>query len=125
MPTSRSARCSRWVGGSGDGYRFMKVCIIAVGSELLTPFRVDTNSLAITERLNAIGFDIRMKIVVGDDVAELGGAIERALTWAEVIVITGGLGPTEDDITRDALAQVLNVPLELHESVAERIRERF
>jgi nicotinamide-nucleotide amidase len=103
----------------------MKACIIAVGSELLTPFRVDTNSLAATERLNAIGFDVRMKIVVGDDVEELGGVVERALTWADLIVITGGLGPTEDDITRDALRQALNVPLELHESVAERIRERF
>jgi nicotinamide-nucleotide amidase len=103
----------------------MKACNIAVGSELLTPFRVDTNSLAITERLNAIGFDVRVKIVVGDDVADLGGVVERALTWADLVVITGGLGPTEDDITRDALAQVLNLPLDLHESVVERIRERF
>jgi nicotinamide-nucleotide amidase len=103
----------------------MTACIIAAGSELLTPFRTDTNSLAITERLNAIGIDVRMKIVVGDDVAELRGAVEGALRWADLVVITGGLGPTNDDITRDALAQVLNVPLDLHENVVERIRERF
>jgi competence/damage-inducible protein CinA-like protein len=103
----------------------MTACIIAAGSELLTPFRTDTNSLAITERLNAIGVDVRMKIVVGDDVAELRGAVEGALTWADLVVITGGLGPTNDDVTRDALAQVLNVPLDLHENVVERIRERF
>jgi len=49
----------------------MKACILAVGSEMLTPFKVDTNSLAITERLNAIGFDVRVKAVVGDDVDEI------------------------------------------------------
>ena len=103
----------------------MKACIIAVGSEMLTPLRVDTNSLVVTERLNAIGFDVRSKTVVGDDVEELAQAVGAALTWADLVVLTGGLGPTEDDITRDALARALQVPLEMHEGVVNRIHERF
>ena len=71
--------------------------IIAVGSEMLTPFRVDTNSLFVTEHLNAIGVDVRMKAVVGDDVGELTRLLRGGLEWANVIVLTGGLGPTEDD----------------------------
>jgi len=85
----------------------MKAFIIAVGSELLTPFRVDTNSLFITEHLNTIGYDVRMKAVVGDDAGELASLLRAALTWADLVVITGGLGPTADDITRDGVAQVL------------------
>jgi nicotinamide-nucleotide amidase len=103
----------------------MKACILAVGSEMLTPFRVDTNSLVVTERLNAIGYDVRLKAVVGDDVSELARVIETALEWTDVLVITGGLGPTEDDITRDAVARVLGVPLEIDETIVDRIRERF
>jgi nicotinamide-nucleotide amidase len=100
-------------------------CIIAVGTEMLTPFRVDTNSLFITERLNAIGVDVRLKVVAGDDVEELAGMFRHALSWAHVIAVTGGLGPTEDDITRDALARVLQAPLDVDESIVERIRSRF
>jgi competence/damage-inducible protein CinA-like protein len=103
----------------------MTACIVAVGSEMLTPFRVDTNSLLITERLNRIGFDVRLKAVVADDVAELASVLEGALAWAGLIVITGGLGPTEDDITRDAVARVLNLPLDVDEAILDRIRERF
>ncbi len=103
----------------------MNACIVAVGSEMLTPFRVDTNSLAITERLNAIGFDIRLKAVVGDDVEELAAVVDGALQWADTIVITGGLGPTEDDITRQAIARVLDVPLDEDPEVVATIRERF
>ena len=103
----------------------MNACIIAVGSEMLTPFRVDTNSLFITERLNAIGYDVRLKAVVGDDIDELARVFESALGWADLIVITGGLGPTEDDVTRDAVARVLELPLDVDESIVERLRERF
>jgi nicotinamide-nucleotide amidase len=103
----------------------LTACIIAVGSEMLTPFRVDTNSLTVTERLNAIGYDIRLKVVVGDDVDELAPVFESALAWADAIVVIGGLGPTDDDITRDAIARVLQVPLDIHEHVVDRIRERF
>jgi len=103
----------------------MKACILAIGSEMLTPFRVDTNSLHITDRLNAIGYDVRLKAVVADDVDELARAVESALAWTDLLVITGGLGPTEDDMTRDAVAQALAIPLDVDEQIVERIRERF
>src|SRR3954463_2071049 len=103
----------------------MKACILAIGSEMLTPFRVDTNSLFITDRLNTIGYDVRLKAVVADDIGELATVIAGVLAWADVLVVTGGLGPTEDDMTRDAVARVLGVPLDVAESIVERIRERF
>src|ERR1700722_5177695 len=121
MPTSCSACCSRWAGASGRGPddMNMKVCVIAVGSEMLTPFRVDTNSLVITERLNAIGYDVRLKIVVGDDVDELARVWADALIIADLIVCTGGLGPTADDVTRDAIARVLGLPLDINEAIVD------
>ncbi len=103
----------------------MNACIIAVGTEMLTPFRVDTNSLFVTEHLNTIGCDVRMKAVVGDDVGELASVFQGALEWADVIVLTGGLGPTEDDITRDGVARVLGRSLAENEEVVARIRQRF
>jgi nicotinamide-nucleotide amidase len=103
----------------------VRACILAIGSEMLTPFRVDTNSLFITERLNAIGYDIRLKAVVGDDVDELAEVLRAAGVWADLIVITGGLGPTEDDVTRDAVARVYDMPLEVDEAIVDRIRDRF
>jgi len=103
----------------------MKVCIVAVGSEMLTPFRVDTNSLAITERLNAVGYDVRLKAVAADDVGELADLVRSTLDWADLLVMTGGLGPTADDITRDAVAQVLDVPMDIDEQIVDGIRQRF
>lgn len=103
----------------------MKACILAIGSELLTPFRVDTNSLHLTERLNTVGYDVRFKAIVADDIDELTHVLQDALSWADLIVVTGGLGPTEDDITRDAVARVLNAELDVDETVVERIRQRF
>jgi nicotinamide-nucleotide amidase len=103
----------------------LKACIIAVGSELLTPFRIDTNSLAITERLNAVGYDIRMKAVLGDDVDELAKILTASWGVVDLIVTTGGLGPTADDITRDAISKALALPLDFHEPIAERLRARF
>ncbi len=103
----------------------MNACILAIGSEMLTPFRVDTNSLFITERLNTIGYDVRLKAVVADDVDELARVVEGALAWADLLVITGGLGPTEDDMTRDAVARVLGRPLDVDETIVENIRGRF
>ena len=103
----------------------MKAWIFAVGSEMLTPFRVDTNSLAITERLNEIGCDVRLKAVVGDDVRELSALFERGIGAVDLIVCTGGLGPTEDDITREALAAALQIPLDLDQAILAGIRARF
>ena len=103
----------------------MNACILAIGSEMLTPFRVDTNSLLITDRLNAVGYDVRLKAIVADDIGELARVLEGLLAWADLIVITGGLGPTEDDITRDAVARVLGLPLDVDEEIVDRLRERF
>ena len=82
--------------------------IIACGSELLTPQRTDTNSLAITDQLNLLGVEVIQKVVVGDDRERLADAIRGALNRAEIVVICGGLGPTEDDVTREAAAAALN-----------------
>jgi competence/damage-inducible protein CinA-like protein len=103
----------------------MKATIIAVGSEMLTPFRVDTNSLAITGRLNAIGYDVGLKAVVGDAQDDLVRVFRTNAGTVDLIVCTGGLGPTEDDVTRDALARLLDVPLDVDQATLEGIRVRF
>jgi len=103
----------------------MRVWIVAVGSELLTPFKIDTNSLAITERLNAIGGDVTMKYVVGDDTSALADVFRRGVGRVDLIVCTGGLGPTADDITRDALVDGLDLPVDIDEGIADSIRRRF
>lgn len=99
--------------------------IIAIGSEMLTPFRVDTNSLWLTERLNSLGVDVKLKTVVGDDESRLEEAIRDALRRSEIIISTGGLGPTEDDITRKIFARVLKRHLVLNDEILERLRTRF
>lgn len=99
--------------------------IIAVGSELLTPYRIDTNSLWLTDRLNSIGVEVKLKSVVGDDEARLEEMIRDAMKRSEIIVATGGLGPTEDDITKKVFARVLRRRLVLHDNVLEAIRARF
>src|SRR3954452_8174570 len=103
----------------------MKACIIAVGSEMLTPFKTDTNSLVITDRLNEFGYDVRLKAIVGDDIDELAGLLQTAAQWADLVMITGGLGPTADDITRDAVARVAGVGMDEDETIVARLRERF
>jgi nicotinamide-nucleotide amidase len=103
----------------------MKACILAIGSEMLTPFRVDTNSLKVTERLNAVGYDVRFKAVVADDVNELATVVKAALVWADLVVITGGLGPTEDDVTRDAVSAALGLQMSVDETIVGQIRDRF
>src|SRR5438552_18695136 len=103
----------------------MHACIVAVGSEMLTPFRVDTNSLHITERLNQLGYDVRLKAVAADHVEELARVLESALAWADLIIVTGGLGPTEDDVTRDAVARVLDLAVDVDEAIVDGIRKRF
>jgi nicotinamide-nucleotide amidase len=103
----------------------LKACLIAIGSEMLTPLRADTNTLIVTARLNDIGYHVRLKVIVGDDIDDLARQFDAPLSWADLIVATGGLGPTEDDLTREAIARVLRVPLDLDEQVLERIRARF
>lgn len=99
--------------------------IIAIGSELLTPERTDTNSLWLTEKLNGIGIEVKLKTVVGDDDARLEEAIKDALRRSRILITTGGLGPTEDDITRKIAARALSRRLVLNEPVLAGIREKF
>lgn len=103
----------------------MNAEIIAVGSEMLTPWRQDTNSLFITERLNEIGIEVRLRAVVGDDRERLGRVFLHALERADLVVLTGGLGPTDDDVTREVVAAALNRPLVEREELTEAIRRRF
>jgi nicotinamide-nucleotide amidase len=99
--------------------------IIAVGSELLTPFRADTNSLYLTEQLNQLGVEVIFKGVVGDDLRSVAAAAEHALSRSEVVIFSGGLGPTEDDLTREAVAQALGVGLHRDQEVLASIEQRF
>ncbi len=99
--------------------------IIAVGSELLTASRLDTNSLAITERLRALGIALRAKAVVGDRASDLEAIFRDALGRADLVVLTGGLGPTDDDLTRDVVAAALGRSLVEDAAITETIRRRF
>src|SRR5215510_10812596 len=85
----------------------MKAEIIAVGSELLTPHRIDTNSLFLTERLNQLGIEVLRKTVVGDVHNEVRDAFARAMDRVELVISSGGLGPTLDDLTRETVAELL------------------
>ncbi|MGH9971515.1 MAG: competence/damage-inducible protein A [Pyrinomonadaceae bacterium] len=99
--------------------------IIAIGSELLAPDRTDTNSLWLTEKLNSIGIEVKLKTIVGDDDSRLEETIKDAVKRSRVVITTGGLGPTEDDITRKVAARALGRRLLLDEVVLEQIRKRF
>jgi nicotinamide-nucleotide amidase len=103
----------------------LKAEIIAIGSELLTPYRTDTNSLWLTERLNSVGIEVKAKTVVGDDEPRLEEAIKDALRRSDAIISTGGLGPTEDDITRKVFARVTGRQLLVDYDVLAEIRQRF
>jgi nicotinamide-nucleotide amidase len=99
--------------------------IIAVGSELLTPDRVDTNSLYLTEKLNTLGIEVRMKSVVGDDRLRLAEVFRDALERSQLIILTGGLGPTEDDVNREVVAEVLGCPLREVPEIRQQLEKRF
>jgi len=99
--------------------------IIAVGSELLTADKIDTNSLFLTAELNAIGIEVVRKIVVGDERARLAESVRAAVERTPIVILSGGLGPTEDDVTRDAVANALGRELIFSEEVCETIRARF
>ena len=99
--------------------------IIAVGSELLTPTRLDTNSLTITDTLNRLGIEVRAKAIVGDRRADLAAVVAGALARVDLVVLCGGLGPTDDDLTRDVVAEVLGRPLREDPTITETIRARF
>jgi nicotinamide-nucleotide amidase len=99
--------------------------IIAAGSEMLTPFRQDTNSLFITEQLNDLGVPVAFKTIVGDSLEHLTLAAAIALRRADIVVFSGGLGPTEDDNTREAAAAALGLELHRDETLLESLHQRF
>ncbi|HEY3619265.1 MAG TPA: competence/damage-inducible protein A, partial [Candidatus Sulfotelmatobacter sp.] len=103
----------------------MNAEIIAVGSEMLTPFRMDTNSLYLTEQLNLLGVDVIFKSIVGDNLPRLIAAAEHGLFRSDILIFSGGLGPTEDDLTREAVAAALGLKLQRDPEVLARLEQRF
>jgi nicotinamide-nucleotide amidase len=103
----------------------MKAEVIAVGSELLTPRFIDTNSLFIAERLNEIGIELQGKTVAADDRSTLRTIVADALRRSDLLILTGGLGPTDDDLTRDVVAELVGRPLAFHADIFESIEKRF
>ena len=99
--------------------------IIAIGSELLTPQFKDTNSLYLTEQLNTIGIPVVLKTIVGDDEYYLESAVRQSLARSPILITIGGLGPTEDDVTRKVVARVLQRQLVLNDEILARLQRRF
>jgi nicotinamide-nucleotide amidase len=99
--------------------------IIAVGSEMLTPFRMDTNSLYLTEQLNRLGVDVIFKSIVGDNFRNLVGAAQHGLFRSDIVIFIGGLGPTEDDLTREAVAEALGLTVQRNPEILTRLEQRF
>ena len=103
----------------------MNAEIIAVGSEMLTPFRMDTNSLYLTEQLNRLGVDVIFKSIVGDNFRNLVGAAQHGLFRSDIVIFIGGLGPTEDDLTREAVAEALGLTVHRDPEILTRLEQRF
>ena len=103
----------------------MNAEIIAVGSELLTPHRQDTNSLYLTEKLNELGVEVRFKSIVGDILEDLAAAAKTAMRRSDIIIFMGGLGPTEDDLTREAIADALGLKLHSDPDIIAKLEQRF
>jgi len=103
----------------------VKAEIIAIGSELLTPNRQDTNSLWLTGKLNELGVEVAFKTIVGDRRSDLVSAARIALSRTDIVIFVGGLGPTEDDLTRECVAEALGRGLKRDEHIVEWLRARF
>ena len=99
--------------------------IVAIGSELLTPYRQDTNSLYLTDKLNQLGVEVAFKTIVGDHREKLTEAARVALSRADICIFMGGLGPTEDDLTREAVADALELKLDRNADILTVIEQRF
>ena len=103
----------------------MRCDVVAVGTELLLGQITDTNSQWIGEQLAAAGIDSLLQVKVGDNLGRIEALLRRVLADADAVIMCGGLGPTHDDLTREAIAAVMGVELEHHEAVADVIRELF
>jgi len=113
------------MGSAGEGKGIVKASIIAVGSEMLGPTRLDTNSLKITAAFEDFGVTVVRKSVVGDVLHDLVNEIRFAIDHSDILAITGGLGPTEDDMTREALVKAFGLQMEIDQSIVDRIEARF
>ncbi len=98
---------------------------IAIGSEMLTPYRQDSNSLFLAERLNQLGISVAFKTVVGDNGEHLTAAARTAIARADIAIFMGGLGPTQDDLTRESVAAALGISLKRDHDVVTALYKRF
>src|SRR3712207_1021813 len=103
----------------------MNAEIITIGTELLLGVTVDTNSAYLMQQLATVGVPVRRVTLVRDDMDEIVGAIQAAMTRAELVICAGGLGPTDDDLTREAIARATERPLEFHQMLLDDIAARF
>lgn len=103
----------------------MNAEIIAVGSEMLTPEKIDTNSLFLTQQLNQLGIEVVAKSIIGDDRIRLTEEVRSSMSRSDLIILTGGLGPTEDDVTRDAASAGLGISQHYEAAIWESIEARF
>jgi nicotinamide-nucleotide amidase len=106
-------------------YQSMIAEIIAVGSEMLTPFRQDTNSLFLTAGLNDLGVSVAFKSIIGDNIAHLTSAAANAIARADIVIFSGGLGPTEDDLTREAVAAAMRRELHRDPAIITDLYKRY
>src|SRR5438270_3321181 len=103
----------------------MNAIILSIGDELVLGQTIDTNSAWLSQQLAAVGCDIRRHLTVADDQRAIENAIRDSAPHCDVLIITGGIGPTEDDLTRQALAAVMNAPLELSQAWLHRLQAFF
>jgi nicotinamide-nucleotide amidase len=99
--------------------------IVAIGSEMLTPYRQDTNSLFLTERLNELGISVAFKTIVGDNLDHLVSTARTAISRSDLTIFMGGLGPTKDDLTREAVATALGIELKRDHNLVTEMYKRF
>ncbi len=115
----------RAVSTQSDSHTPHAASIIAIGSEMLGPTRLDTNSLKVTSALEDHGLVLVRKSVVADDLRELVDEVRYALEHSDILILSGGLGPTEDDLTREALSEALGMTMEIDPSIVARLEARF
>ena len=124
----RGSAAARRVAGAGSrrpSHSSVRCEVVAVGTELLLGQIVDTNSSWIGQHLADIGINSHFQTKVGDNLDRIVGALRTALARSDAVIVCGGLGPTQDDITREAIAAVMNVPLERDEAMVDTIAEMF
>ena len=103
----------------------MRCEVVAIGTELLLGIIVDSNSSWIGEQLALAGIDSHFQVKVGDNFARIEGCIRQALERSDAVICCGGLGPTQDDITRDVIARVMGVEMKRDDAIAAKIRHMF